>query len=137
MNAIDHNVRNIFLTLVNSNTKYIKKIDYSFGKIIYKVGNHTIELGGMCQKDESENTRSSSETFFGWSMRPINLPFSITDCFAPHYFTLIIDGKFYIVNGLSRVDYAQALELLDDLFSDVEEERLTDILSNLTDDEIF
>ena len=138
MNTLDHQIKNLFITLVNSNTKYLAKIDYINSEIIYRIPGHIIKLRGgrsfTKEEEQPENKFSDFENLSGWhrALAYCNFEWKVLTNSNPiKAFQLIIDGKNYTVVGLSRAELANALDLLDDTISNFEAGVLQEVTQNL------
>lgn len=140
MNALDSRIHDLFLNLVNSGVEHLVKIDYSTRSLEYKIDEKRISLRAFTKSDNDkyeENTFSDISSLFAnhflcaWNM-------AWCDPDKGLEFSIRINDKYYRVYGLTRMEYARALDTLDATIKDFENKQLEGVFSALsTYDEIF
>lgn len=134
MNDLDNKILELFRYLINSGTRYIDKLDYSYSKIVYKLQGKEIILQ-ICSFKEGEERKPSSYTkmneFFKFKISPYGLGhifWGIDTPVGEIGYQIYIDGKLYIVPELKRVEQAQVLDRIDDILEEMESNTLDSIL---------
>lgn len=140
MNELDIKIHDLFLNLVNSETKYIVRVDYKSHNINYRINGKDVILSAFTKSEKDkyvENSFSSVSTLYKRE-RWLDWSWEILHCDSTMglEFVITINSKQYRVYGLSRIEYARALDSLDKAIKDWEEDQISEVFAALAD-EIF
>lgn len=138
MNELDKKVLELFRFLLNSGTKYLDHVDYTSGSLVYIIDGKLISLNphkAYAEKELKPNSYSTveylSKTFD---------PFEFGSCINPKFkereirYDITLEGKWYRVPRLNRIEQAQALDRIDAILEEKESEILDSTLNEFTAD---
>lgn len=137
MNELDKKILELFRFLLYSGTKYLTNIDYIRSSLNYKIDDKSISLSfrkrlrtDCAQPNSYSVTEKMAETMdFITICESTSL--NINNWEKIVEYEISINGKYYHVPDLSRIEYARALDRIDAILEEKESENLDSILNEL------
>lgn len=135
MNELDKKVLELFRFLLNSGTKYLDHVDYTNGSLVYIIDSKLISLNphkAYAEKELKPNSYSTVEY--------LSKTFEFDGCINPEFkereirYDITLEGKWYRVPKLNRIEQAQALDRIDAILEEKESEILDSTLNEFTAD---
>lgn len=134
MENIDNKITEIFWSLIESEVKYIDKIDYISKSIIYNINNTIIKLS-INSGIPTPNKFTTCEDIFNIQCWCINTDYQI-DLGKDSHFILSINGKYYNVPELSRSEKARVLDKIEGTIKQIEDSTLNNIRNEFLSEEL-
>lgn len=135
MNELDKKVLELFRFLLNSGTKYLDHVDYTSGSLVYIIDSKLIRLNPYKTYAEKELKPNSYST-----VEYLSKTFEFDGCINPEFkereirYDITLEGKWYRVPKLNRIEQAQALDRIDAILEEKESEILDSTLNEFTAD---
>lgn len=139
MNELNKKILELFRYLINSGTKHLSEIDYSGCSLKYKIDGKEIILR-FTKVDTEEEVKPNLYTTIeeltksrGFIPLFAGVDYKIPNSTTIQY-SIMLEGKWYIVPKLSRLEQAQSLDSIDTILKEKESEILDSVLNKLTVD---